>query len=204
MDNIKQVLELIKSQKTPNPHSLKHCHCPNVSSIILKEEAGKLKRVFLCFPDHNLWMNGQRRASDKVYSVAFHDHKYDLTLDVLTDNVWNVSLKPGGVDSYTRYKVTSRLKEGLPPEIKFDRAEYSLSLHMERFSELKLSYRDIHTIYVPYKEKAAWIVEEGETKQETTNLFLPVHSFPINYCGLYEKFESRDELVAHIEDFIHV
>lgn len=207
------ILETVKH--TPSKillKSLQHCHCPHVSSIVINEAEGKLHRIFLVWPNHNLWMNQEQNNGyiHQVYSVGFHDHKYDLELEHIEGHIENISIKPAiAYEDNIRlrtYMVKSRLKEGLGPDVKYTGYTYfSLPQSSVLYRDvLKLTYKNIHTIYVPHDTKAAWLVREGETKQDITHLYTSRNSHPINYCGLYQKFTSKEEIIDHVEEWMKI
>lgn len=55
---------------------------------------------------------------------------------------------------------------------------------------------------VPMHKKAAWIVEEGTTVKQETTLITNVKRKDFNLSGLYSPFESKDEIVNMVEEFL--
>jgi len=55
---------------------------------------------------------------------------------------------------------------------------------------------------LPMFDKAAWIVEEGEVLKQSTTLVTHLKKQELIFNNLYSGFESKDEIVNMVEEFL--
>lgn len=175
-------------------NSLQHCHTKNVTSILFDDTPGSKIRMFIAKKGHKLWKN---KAFEKYdLSVGFHNHHCNLELECVHRTFWNSTA------FWTRQfpRVESKFKacefvspilhaKGFFHGIGNVTIEAVNSIEVcsgERFS---LNSKELHTIYVPKNEEAAWMVYEMEedtyyksvcisnvdlTKLDISNLYRPI------------------------------
>ncbi|PHR99601.1 MAG: hypothetical protein COA78_24850 [Blastopirellula sp.] len=177
--------------------SCKHCHAKNVSSIVVKDVAGVLTRVFLAWPGHELHEN---ELYDGYLPVGIHDHKYNLKLKRITGRVQHIEYKIGSHGPMLKHWTFASGQTTNPPVVqpkglynidemcRRDLDDYSTPLHYQR----------LHNIVC--KGPAAWLVRESEPRQMTTNLYTKADL--LNFDGLYSPFKSEDQVRNHVTLFL--
>lgn len=145
--------------------SLLHCHATNLHSIMLLEAPGKTIRLFIAEPGHELGWN-HPVLFRKKQSIGFHAHHCDLTLIPIFGEVlnWEVA-RIRNRDSFKvkEFKYQSKITHG---KIGFERLGDDL-LTTVRFlpiprSGVFMHSVDLHTVFVPEGQWAAWLVLEGK------------------------------------------
>lgn len=174
--------------------SRRDCHAPGVDSIVLRNENGKLFRAFIVWPHHTLWKNSDL----ETLSVGVHNHRYDLTLELICGHIRNIDCKHAYSivgTMLTRHFFTSGVENGSPtittlrPELIRIDTDFGLGY-------LEMGAEDLHTIWCEEGKAAAWYVTEGEQVRGTTELYT---NSPIETEGLYRPFESREQVIAHVQ-----
>jgi hypothetical protein len=179
--------------------SKRNCHAANISSIVLgKSPFGGLSRVFLAWPGHKLLNNNLH--GEMV--VGIHDHKYNITLQHIFGHIINTTYKETdkhGVNLF-KYNFSSGVVNGSPKTEYFGEIAMLKEKETEQLGEntLHLSANEFHDISCGII--AAWWVHEGKTEKETTTLFTKRGS--LDMSGLYDSFNSVEEVKAHINEFI--
>lgn len=141
--------------------SLLHCHAINVHSVMLLCSPGKTIRLFIGVPGHSLYRNTERQA----LSVGFHAHHCEVTLATHIGTVlnWRIQRIENGPIDLWRYRYESAITTGKPSFVQ-DREITAETLSDATIKPGHLEYMtasDLHTIYVPQDELAAWFVFEG-------------------------------------------
>lgn len=156
-------------------HGLRNCHAHGVHSIVLGEEHGRLRRVFVAEPDHSLWLNTDKRLA-RPLSVGFHGHHCDLRITVLCGEICNLTINRFGVAGreMALYRYHSAIHDGKPSFVRLlppvgYRTE---SQYMHPRDQVSLPARKFHTIWAPRGCAAAWMVEEGQEDPEYVPLTL--------------------------------
>lgn len=185
--------------------SRKHCHAKNVSSLVFKNNNGRLSRCFLTWEGHEL---AQNVIGDKM-PVGIHSHYYDLTITHVCGIVYNANYKAKSItkENKARQEVLNHIKyeSGLnsgEPTVKnigkkFLELEACRNMHGAR---LHLDANQLHTMQV--FGMAAWVVEEGETKFDHVNLFSPydaatIENFYKDFDEFYSKFRTKEDVIEH-------
>lgn len=176
--------------------SRKNCHAANVSSIVLKNDGGRLTRVFMAWPGHRLVMNA---VTTGAFEVGVHNHRYDIMITPFIGYVFNETYEEGGRESFDYYEFRSGVKSGEFQAkrlggryLRHCKSEYlALPVFMEA--------EELHTISA-LPCHAAWMVEEGKVTRDWTSLYtnVPVKQQP----GMYSKFESPDAVRDHCIKFL--
>lgn len=178
--------------------SRKNCHQLGLDSIVIENNVGKLTRAFFAHEHHSMWEN----INVTKPSLGIHDHKYDLKLTRLYGNSFNITAK---VLLHRKgmfmYKYSPEWVGGTGINGK------AIPCSLEVISKVNIGVIDIlsdtlHTVMVPMHKKAAWIVEEGSTAKQETTLITNVKREDFNLNGLYLPFESKDEIVNMVEEFL--
>lgn len=179
-------------------------HASRVSSIVLGPTYGGrgLRRVFLAWPGHQL---AENVLTGKL-PVGIHDHRYSLQLTLIAGKVRN-TLYGRATDKgrpLREFLFQSGEMKG-PPKVTGVRvtnvAELSTSwLQLDR--PVWMAAEAVHNVDVPGLEgpPAAWLVEEGPVERGVTTLFSP--NLTIDTEGLYQPFQSAEDVLEHVGDFI--
>lgn len=122
---------------------------------------GKTIRLFVAVPGHPLWKNTWKQE----LSVGFHGHHCEVTLAVHTGTVgnWRIRLVENGPLDFWRYRYESAITKANPSFVQ-EREVTAEALSYEIMHSGQSEYMpgsDLHTIYVPPDELAAWFVFEG-------------------------------------------
>ena len=153
-----------------------HCHCVGVHSLLFDDTPGARIRLFLATQQHELWKNalipcdptrGMRGGLAYSLSVGFHPHHCDIELEciegVFTSVHANVLAPWRDLQTMLGvYRYESQINSGAC-SFSFERhanlafAPYSRVVGDSLF----LPAAQLHTIYVPAGERAAWFVHEG-------------------------------------------
>lgn len=160
--------EFIKWNGTPlYDKCVKHCHAKNIYSIVLKElEANRLLRIYIAAPQNELYRNNP--SSNLAMSVGFHNHRYDIGLQVLKGSLTNhiVSESPEGVE-YKLYGYETGMNKAKLQKPKIElKGEVAIKecltkkLYEGDFFEFSAS--DIHSISSKPNELVAWVILEGK------------------------------------------
>lgn len=147
--------------------SLSHCHVRGVDSIVLAEDAdtGELVRVFWANPDHELYHNWTLFGKD--LSLALHPHHCDLRLELIFGSVTNVVVTLRDGDGIFKFNAWDYVSGIANPTGSFEKAGGSMVLAGVQLRVLlhgvpdHMDHADIHTVYVPKGQSAAWLVHEG-------------------------------------------
>lgn len=175
--------------------SRRHCHAGHVSSLVFDRSEHGLLRVFLCWPDHQLWKN---EPVSQEWTVGVHDHRYDLTIHWLAGDVFNLMFDKHGSINTTEYQFESGVMNGQPAMTKVGPQLLRCYSEEKVKGPITLWSDDLHTMTVPRYRPAAWLVYEGLTRKTVTSLF--TNTKP-SLAGLYEPFASTDEVRVHFEEF---
>lgn len=183
--------------------SRQHCHAHSVSSIVVRNAAGRLTRVFLAWPSHSLHWNF---PGSLAYEVGIHDHKYPLSLQLIHGTVENHTYDLSGSDCATllrEFRFTQSREVGEPGVTEIGTAHLELDeiTQLARHWEHWLDAYALHTIWCPEGAPAAWVVSEGDVIKGSTRLFT---NKPPVFNGLYMKFDSPKHVRDHVEKFIEV
>ncbi len=140
-------------------HGVKNCHTRGVDSIVLRESP-IMVRVFIANADHDLWKN----HLPEPFSVGLHPHHCDIEIECIAGAIANVEPRLSVMgDSFKRYVFESVLLGGgggFRYDDFFDYFNVTLNF-LQPKERRSLAAEEMHTIYVPKGEPAAWIVREG-------------------------------------------
>lgn len=184
--------------------TIMHCHTRGLHSILLHENP--IVRLFIADPRHDLHTNGlgpgvgvERFAGQ---SVAFHRHRYDLDLHHVSGVVWNVygALLPAvGGSEFIRCEYRSKLVDGEAGLLDTGKRRRVATDYqrLEPGDPHLMAAGLLHTVAVPERERAAWIVRERpvdpplDMSVYTTN---PV----FDASGLYVDATGWEDAVAEL------
>ena len=141
---------------------LRNCHAYGVHSVVLSRypDGRPRRRIFVALSNHELWQNDSK---DGRYSVAIHSHRTELTLTRVAGPIHQVcarfdcaallhegwlfssAIRGGGAGGFVHYSSVSHIAVDEP----------------EQLTHTVMAADDMHTVWVPRHERAAWIVEEG-------------------------------------------
>lgn len=178
--------------------SIGNCHAFGVDSIVLSESDNCLTRLFLAWPEHELYKN---LNLDGCFSVGPHNHKYNLTIDPVCGKVYNLEFVVEDPLGYYQLPVDSYIFHSAIDSIGV--ASYLDKVKLNWIScdliqsSCPLTHCQFHTIYVPKGEKAAWLVYEGQRVDNKTQVF---NNSPINLKELYQNL-TVDDVICKLEKF---
>lgn len=185
-----------------------HCHARHVTSLVFEEAQGCLRRAFLVWPDHQLWRND---PYTDCFEVGIHDHRYGVALQHVAGTVRNDlyeiqqdgRLQTGGrvLNHFTfatghmrgPCRVNRQLQQRL---LLIDRRLLQPGIWQT------MDYQQLHTIWVPEGQPAAWVVYAGAACRQHTNLYTTREQIPLE--GLYEPFPSRQAILDHVDEFCNL
>lgn len=168
--------------------SRKHAGTKNLSSIVFYNEDNQLGRVFLAWPDAKT----KRGESE----IPIHSHPYVQTIK-----------KVFGEIEFCRYNFTSS-----PSARSILLKDWEYSYNLDIFSFNGVSYFDedvdkrptqtlpsisLHNVFAT--PPAVWLVEEGRKINNVVRML--VNSDLPNNKGLFEKFESPEQVREHVYEF---
>lgn len=151
-------------------NALRDCHVAGMASIVLHDEPGNRVRVFVTNGAHGLhwnrpsvWLGAPKHAR---FSLGVHPHHCDIRLIHLFGEVHNdlYAVVPHRNGPFEKYAFQSAINTGsgslVPTGTRAD-------LHMVRTDALAskpvaMKAHELHSVYVPNGERAAWMVVEGE------------------------------------------
>lgn len=150
-----------------------NCHVKGLHSIVFHDDVVGRQRLFYTSEDHELGKNFMLNfgSISKDQSLAFHSHHCDITLLPMYGRVSNITPAfgtkllpvkdvPWLVPQY-RYTSAISGKEGkLKPTGKGRELRHVSSRLLSR--PIELPAKEFHTVAVPDKELAAWVVFEGQ------------------------------------------
>lgn len=150
--------------------SLVDCHCLGMDSLVIKGPPNMV-RMFIARPDHQLWRNSishnETLSSRYDFSVALHRHHCDVTLMPILGSVVNVTpatCSPAATVPMRSFKYFSPItdEEGEGGFESVDPHPIPIGLN-ERLIEAPLYMKaaQLHTVYVPRGQVAAWFFWEG-------------------------------------------
>lgn len=150
---------------------VKDCHAKNLYSIVLKVlESGRLLRMYVALPDNELYKNDPQ--NDELMSIGFHNHRYDIGLQVVRGQLTNHLLREAESDVfYKKYGFEtgmgkSKLRQ---PKIVFQNkisVKFGESKLLKSGDFLQLKAEQLHTISTPKNELVAWLILEGKRADE--------------------------------------
>lgn len=145
--------------------SLVNCHCPGVDSIMFDDRKESYRRAFIATPYHHLWKN----MPPLSFSLGLHPHHCDITLQKIFGNPFNVRVAelqtlPGEFRKGPRleaYEFRSPIRGETGRFVPLYQIK-KFDFYFEPFEEIHLKAHELHTIYLPRGEEAAWYVFEGQ------------------------------------------
>jgi hypothetical protein len=142
-------------------NALAHCHAEGLHSVVLHDEPTNRVRMFLATGDHALHHN-----RGGAYSIAIHPHHCDVRLVGLYGRTINdvYALTPNPSGDFLEMDYRSAINDGegaLTPTGKRADAHLLYSQHLSM--DPLLHAHQLHTIYLPVGQRAAWLVFEGRS-----------------------------------------
>lgn len=140
--------------------SLINCHVEGVDSILFDDTPGRRVRVFVANKGHQLWRNSLSNPSD--FSVALHPHHCSVLLVPIFGDIYNIMATPGfDGEAFNVWAYQSQIMTGAGRFTNTGMTR-SLRLSSERLhSQREMAASEIHSVFVPREQAAAWFVYEG-------------------------------------------
>ena len=144
--------------------SLINCHAVGMDSIVFKESSPMI-RAFVARPDHTLWRNTPQM--DRLFSVAIHQHRQDITMVPVCGEICNVFFAGGDRSCFLySYEYDSKILDG-KGGFRSVSKEITVGLKMEPLRVPKFLRGEVfHSVYVPQGTTAAWLICEGAPNQK--------------------------------------
>lgn len=159
---------------------------------------GKLIRMFIAERHHRLWQNSVTNFRMGVQSLAFHNHKSDITIIPLNGIIFNISLCPENSDerkfAFNEFIYRSAIVDSSAGY--FSKTGNSLSMGVKRHrvsQPLFLEADTLHTISVPVNTSASWLIIEGDDACDDMDYLSYSASDLSNWssAGLYQEPTSQ-------------
>ncbi|MGP5201782.1 hypothetical protein ACTXKB_03335 [Psychrobacter aquimaris] len=172
-----------------------NCHMQGVHSLSVgTTEDGKLIRMFIAERHHRLWQNSMTNFAKGVQSLAFHNHKSDITIIPLNGIIYNISLskRDRAEDNFAfnEFIYHSAIVDSNAGY--FSKTGNSLSMGVKRHrvsQPLFLEANTLHTISVPVNTSASWLIIEGDDADDDMDYISYSASDLSNWSsvGLYQE-----------------
>lgn len=145
--------------------SIVNCHAMGVDSLVMADPYGsKMARVFIAHKDHELWRN---LPGESIMSVGYHAHHCDVLLKPIYGAVFNLLVRPSELrlspkGCYREFMYQSPITGEKGTFVATgNRCEFSPWIVRLSKKTIEMKAKEVHTIYVPRGEEAAWYVFEG-------------------------------------------
>lgn len=181
-------------------NALMNCHVRGLASVMLHDEPGNRVRLFYATAEHELWRNRDPLPADM--NLAVHPHHCDITLVLVFGRVCNtryVAL-PNAEGDFHGCRYDSAINGGAGGLFKTgDR--FALQKVQQGWlypTGDRMRAAELHSIYVPKGEQAAWLVLEGNADPS----YLPVcytRNPDFSNVGMYQPME-RGEVERMLRD----
>lgn len=169
--------------------SISDCHAKGLHSIMFVNQPGCRLRMFVTDKQHEL---------DRLSSVAFHSHRFDIKLNVVYGSVINILphivQKPGG---YAKYEYRSCILDGSNGGFERISAKNSYSLehtsmhNMKPGDAIEMPWDQYHTVMCPPKKINAWIVQEAiEQSNYVPHVFSDENIERLDLSNLYNPISA--------------
>lgn len=167
--------------------SIVNCHAMGVDSVVL---AGpNMTRAFVAHKNHELWRN---LPGDNIMSVGYHAHHCDVRLEPIYGCVYNLSvarseIRMSAKGRYREFMYRSPITGGKGEFVSTGK-RYEFSPWIHRLSKaVEMKACEVHTIYVPRGEEAAWYVfERDEDPLYTPLTWSNADLEKFNFAPLYQ------------------
>lgn len=188
------------------PPGYRNCHARGVNSVVLAfyPDGRPRLRMFTTTPEHTLWTNARPGAGEVPMSLAIHAHRSPITLTRIHGRPMQVEAAhcEMTLDASRRIRRWRYQSQILTGHGSFTPEGYACLAVREPyvFDCIRMEARDLHTIYVPRGEVAAWAVHEHElapTYDEV--LYSDDDLSAFDFTGMYEPMTS-DEARAVVSD----
>lgn len=183
--------------------SFRNCHAEGVDSLLFDDTPGARVRAFICRREHTLWRNRLADNREVPFSVGLHPHHCDITLDLIFGNAFNiVEVFHGGWRTSLRefnYQSAITGEQGRFIETGSVRMVRLVSERLTRGCPFSMRAADLHTIFVPKDEEAAWFVYEGADDPEyKARAYSDDDLTALDFSQLYQPMSverAREEIV---------
>lgn len=146
-------------------NALMHCHVRGLASVMLHDEPDNRVRMFYATEEHEMWRNNYP-LSDEM-NPAVHPHHCDLMLLLIFGRVCNTRYiaLPNSDGEFKQCRYDSAINGGaggLTPTGETFAMQKVQQAWLYPTGE-KMRADELHSIYVPKGEQAAWLVLEGNS-----------------------------------------
>ncbi len=192
MKSVKEILRMLDSAKDEDLMlSRFNCHIKGFHSIVLKSESGRLTRLFITAPNHEMWKNSD---INMVLNLGVHNHRYDLILSAVHGEAKNIVYLQATHAYGTKTKVYRFHDKDNVIFLGYDWIrEYSSN----PINEVYMHRTQLHTVLVRKGETASWLVEEGEEVKDSTLLYTNKDV----RCSQFKYFPSARAVREYVKNY---
>lgn len=178
--------------------SLAHCHCKNLHSIVLDHNSFGLIRLFYS-DNSDLWKNEFNGQFLHEMSIAIHPHHCGITIIPLFGEINNYLFcksklaKPNAIE-LNSFKYQSPITKNIGHFEKVGQTSLVCieSKIIENNYHLLMGSHELHTVFVPKNQQAAWIIYEfGEDKEYDSTCYSNADLTKFSFDGLYQKITKN-------------
>lgn len=168
-----------------------NCHIKGLHSIVLKNDSGKLTRLFITTPKHQMWKNSD---IDLVLNLGVHNHRYDLTLTSVHGEAKNIVYLQA-VEKYGVKTKVYRFKD--KDDVTFLGYDWIREYSSNPITRIYMHKTELHTVLVQKGETASWLVEEGEEVKDYTLLYTNKEV----KCSQFRSFSSAKAVREYVKNY---
>lgn len=144
-------------------NALMHCHVRGLASVMLHDEPGNRVRLFYATTEHEMWRN--EHPLTREMNLAVHPHHCDLTLALVFGRVCNTRFValPSEAGDFHECRYDSAINGGAGGLARTGKTFVLQKVQQGWLypSGDRMRADELHSIYVPKGEQAAWLVLEG-------------------------------------------
>jgi len=173
-------------------NSIINCHAVGLDSIMLKPSPNML-RIFVVRENHTLWRNNP--DTDEPWSIGLHPHHCDITMVPIHGRITNIVLGTTGPQKKLhqfeyRTGIVNRVgafKSAKQSGFGYVNKDVRVVLKHEplRFPQF-MAAKQMHSVYVPKGQRAAWLICEGREWPEYQPVTLSNHRLDKDYSAVAE------------------
>jgi hypothetical protein len=190
--NAKEILRLLDAANDEDlMMSRMNCHIKGLHSIVLKNESGRLTRLFLCTPNHEMWKNIDIGL---VLNLGVHNHRYDLTLSAVHGEAKNIVY----LQANPAYGVKTKVYRFHDKDnVVYLGNDWIREYSSIPITKVHMNRTELHTVYVNRYETASWLVEEGEEVKDSTLLYTNKEV----KCSQFKYFPSAKAVREYVKNY---
>jgi hypothetical protein len=127
-------------------------------------------RMFVATPEHEMWRNDLQSVGGTTMSLGYHAHHCDLTIHAARGRIVNVTPSQGWYQTHNarglgQYRYKSKIldeSQGSFERLPGARIIEGVGNSMHPGDTVFMTAQELHTVWVPKGQSAAWFVYEGK------------------------------------------